>query len=174
MRSALSLGCLACSILTMYFARKNVELKRDISYLAMSISGGSGCSVGDLSGTDKAGRPMDLRFPRDRAMLVMSARTDCEYCKASWGLWDRLVEGTSREVDSVVIYGEPPEGSLPGKSGLNAIYMPSLSTSSLGDLISRTPTIVLLSRRGAVLGRWVGALSKETIGNIERSIRLEL
>jgi len=172
----LSLSVLLIGLAAMltYVTRLNGELKRDLSDVIDSIAASKGsCVLPPMASETEGAKSISLAFPRERPLLVLAARRDCPYCKFALRAWSGLIKDfpqldtflydptKSYTLDELSQHGIPPDSVLITKA----------STAPYNELLSRTPTVMLVGRSGRALAVWTGELSKDRSLLIKSSVK---
>lgn len=114
-----------------------------------------------------AGTRINLKsedWARNRQTLLLALSTNCKYCSASAGFYQRLVNTATSNTKLVAVLPQTPEESQQYLAALKVTIedVQQISPSSLG--VRATPTLILVNSEGNVINSWVGQLSpdKET------------
>lgn len=96
---------------------------------------------------------------RDRT-LILAVSTQCHFCTASAGFYQRLsTQAKLKNVRIVAVFPQPESEAKTYFQGLNVpvteIYRAPLSEVS----VSGTPTIIMVDRSGVITKAWVGQLT---------------
>lgn len=102
-------------------------------------------------------------------LLVLS--TNCKYCSASAGFYQRLIGAASSNTRFVAVFPQSPEES---KKYLNALEVTiddvkQISPASFG--VAASPTLILVNSEGSVINSWVGQLSPDKEAEVLAVVR---
>jgi hypothetical protein len=109
-------------------------------------------------------------YPRT-LLIVLS--TDCEYCRASFPFYRRLVDAGREAHEPVHLVGVFPnkESDVKNYLGSNDLGIDMVPNISLATLkIGGTPSLILLNEKGVVRDFWVGRLSPEQELQVIKSV----
>jgi len=106
----------------------------------------------------------DEDWARNGKTLVLALSTNCKYCSASAGFYQRLASTSTKNTKLVAV---PPQATEQGREYLSGLKVTiedvkQAVPASLG--VRATPTLILVNGAGIVINSWVGQLppDKET------------
>lgn len=124
--------------------------------------------------TIAAGSKMNLPnedWGRNRKTLLLGLSTNCKYCSASAGFYQRLAQAASANTKLVAVLPQSREES---QQYLAALKLPieniqQASPAALG--IRGTPTLILVNSAGSVTNLWVGQLPHDKEEEVLAAVR---
>jgi thioredoxin-related protein len=106
----------------------------------------------------------DEDWARNGKTLVLALSTNCKYCSASAGFYQRLASVAKENTKLVAVLPQATDQSRIYLSGLKVAIedVKQASPNSFG--VTATPTLILVNKAGIVTNSWVGQLApdKET------------
>ena len=98
-------------------------------------------------------------WARNRKTLLLALSTNCKYCSASAGFYQRLIGAASSNTRFVAVFPQSPEESKKYLSALEVTIddVKQISPASFG--VAASPTLILVDSEGSVINSWVGQLS---------------
>ncbi len=173
LRCTLGAATVLVSASAIHLSRENLRLKSQLASIVRSETGYAGCRLPGIAGNDLKGNPWALTFPRTRAILMLSADRSCPFCEISWPYWKSLARRLPEHVEPIVLdirRTMNAEYSRRVGAGPEFVVQPETVPPEITEFTSRTPTVMLISRHGLVLGRWTGKISEQKVGSILASI----
>ena len=158
-----------------YVDLQNVQLKRDLK-TAFDVTQArvAACVLPALLSTTADSAAMELAFPRSRPLLLLSSRSDCKFCTNALKGWVELIANYRNQVDGFVYDGSRSYSSAElRQSGVDpgTVFTPTAKISPYRELLSTTPTVMLVGRSGRVLAVWRGELSPDRLRVIRSAIQ---
>jgi thioredoxin-related protein len=100
-------------------------------------------------------------WAKNRKTLLLALSTNCKYCSASAGFYQRLLSTASSNTKLVAVFPQPSGESSQYLRDLQVAIedIQQVSPTSLG--VKGTPTLILVNSSGAVTKSWVGQLSPD-------------
>lgn len=109
-------------------------------------------------------------WARNRKTLLLALSTNCKYCSASAGFYQRLIGTASSNIRVVAVFPQSPEESKKYLNELEvAIDVKQISPASFG--VRATPTLILVNSEGSVINSWVGQLSPDKEAEVMAVVR---
>jgi thioredoxin-related protein len=110
-------------------------------------------------------------WARNRKTLLLALSTNCKYCSASAGFYQRLVNTASSNTKLVAVLPETREESKQYLTTLKVMIedIQQVSPPTLG--VRATPTLILIDGSGTVTKSWVGQLSPDKEEEVLSSLR---
>jgi hypothetical protein len=114
----------------------------------------------DLSPYSVSALSPTYRWGDHDTTVLVAIRTGCKYCEASKGFYSRLIalerEGRMRS-HLIFVLPDGDRGAVPEDAGDDQVFMGTFS--SLG--VTKTPTILVVSKFRKIRSAWVGQLSSD-------------
>lgn len=131
---------------------------------------GSGAPAPSIAAGTKINLPNE-DWARNRKTLLLALSTNCKYCSASAGFYQRLANTASSNTKLVAALPQTPEESQQYLTALKVMIadIQQVSSNSLG--VRATPTLILIDGSGAVTKSWVGQLSSDKEEEVLSAIR---
>lgn len=177
MKVYLSIATIFLSCALLYVARENRRLGREVEIaVAAAVTGPSACMLPPIRTVTMAHEPFAADFPRDRPIIILATDRNCHYCGAALNRYAELIRKLPPA--DALVYDGKRSYTLPdiGGAGIrpsNVLIYP-LGPGPYNELLGATPTILLISRTGRVLGRWKGELTDSRTEDIRRTATLLL
>ncbi|HYW73233.1 MAG TPA: hypothetical protein VE961_19590 [Pyrinomonadaceae bacterium] len=110
-------------------------------------------------------------WAKNRKTLLLALSTQCKYCSASAGFYQRLIQTASPNTRLVAVLPQPRDASAEYLSGLKVTIddIQQVSPPSLG--VSATPTLILVDGAGAVVKSWIGQLPHDKEEEVLAAVR---
>jgi len=162
-----------CRCLLVYVANDNQRLKKSLAIAIDGMSSStSACVLPELVSATASKTQVDIGFPRAQPLLLLSSRSTCPYCKTALQSWTAFV-AKHPELDHFV-YDGTHSYTLNELQQHNVdpatVLISRASVAPYNDLLTTTPTVILVGRTGRVLGLWSGELSTERMKVIDQSV----
>lgn len=121
-----------------------------------------------------AGTKINLQsqdWAKNRQTLLLALSTNCKYCSASAGFYQRLVNDASSNTRLVAVLPQTREESYSYLRDLKVTIedVQQVSPASLG--VRGTPTLILVNGEGTVTKSWAGQLSPEKEQEVLSALR---
>lgn len=164
---------LVLAALVLHLSRQNRRLVATVTAVtAVSASSASACILPPITALTATNQSFVLEFPRSRPVMILVSDRNCPYCDAAIDQWKGLLKLYPRVegllYDRARSYGLP-ELNRQGVELRNVLVSLPLVT-PYTELLSGTPTFMLVGRKGRVLGVWKGRLSAQTIETIKLTV----
>jgi hypothetical protein len=152
---------------------KNMRLEEQLAATEGLTAAAGACSMPPLSSDTAADGQVNIVFPREKPVLVLSANRNCPYCQSALREWVTLLH-TFQQVDGFVY----DAGASYSNDDLKASGVDSRSVltsytylAPYRDILKKTPTVLLIGRSGRLLAAWNGSLSQRKLRFISSSLQ---
>jgi thioredoxin-related protein len=110
-------------------------------------------------------------WAKNRKTLLLALSTNCKYCSAGAGFYQRLIDAASSNTKFVAVLPQTRENSSQYLKDLKVTIedIQQVSPSSLG--VRGTPTLILVDSTGVVTNSWVGLLSPDKEQEVLSALR---
>lgn len=164
----LSIGLSAFTLSTF---QENRILKQQVISLVQASASTSPCPLPAFDSSTIDGTVRKISFPRNGATIILGSDRDCTYCQSALAGFADL----SGKFPRLKPFLHDPrhtysasEIAVKGPPGMEITI--SEGRTVLDDLLQKTPTVLLVSPSGTVLGRWSGELSTYQLNSIRFAI----
>jgi hypothetical protein len=173
MRFLLAAMAVLLSAVVFFLARQNIALRKSLdASITTAETAVSACTLPPLTGFTAADTTFNLDFPRPKPVLILVADRNCPYCGSALKNWAAL-EKQFPTVDAL-IYDKKRSYARSDWEGagiqLQHVLVSVPPIMPYNQILTGTPTVVLISRNGGVLGSWKGELNGQLLGKITTSV----